>query len=159
MNSSTNPFLHPLKSKIIPTTHSKCAPSAYFYTMKPKLILLFTFLLGFYWQFTQAQQAFTHHVLIWLKNPDSEADMKKLLEGVDLLKRIPEVQKVIVSRPAPTEKRPVVDNSFSLSCLFYFKDIKAHDAYQIHPLHKEFVAKYSTLWQKVLVYDAEEIAD
>ena len=125
--------------------------------MNTKLIFTVAILFCCHCQRAIAQKAFTHHVLIWLKNPDSEADIKKLQEGIALLKRIPEVQQVIVSKPAATEKRPVTDNSFSLSCLFYFKDIKGHDAYQVHPLHKEFVANYSMLWQKVLVYDAEEI--
>ncbi|MDQ8182597.1 Dabb family protein [Pelagicoccus sp. SDUM812005] len=47
-----------------------------------------------------------------------------------------------------------MDNSFSASEILFFDSVEGQDAYQFHPLHKEFVEKYSHLWDKVVVYDA-----
>ena len=35
------------------------------------------------------------------------------------------------------------------------KDIAAHDAYQIDPIHLAFVNTFKTFWNKVQIYDAE----
>ncbi|MDQ5980755.1 MAG: hypothetical protein QG602_3733, partial [Verrucomicrobiota bacterium] len=59
-----------------------------------------------------------------------------------------------VGVPASTEKREVVDNSFSASEILYFDDVAGQDAYQVHPRHQKFVADCSHLWSKVIVYDA-----
>ncbi|MBD5778787.1 Dabb family protein [Pelagicoccus sp. NFK12] len=95
-----------------------------------------------------------HHVFFWLKRPDSQEDLQLLLEGIRGLARVPSVKGLHVGVPASTEKREVVDNSFSASEILFFDSVEGQDAYQVHPLHKEFVEKYSHLWDKVVVYDA-----
>ena len=55
--------------------------------------------------------------------------------------------------PAPTEKREVVDHSFHVSCTLFFDSLEGHAAYQIDPLHLEFIAKYASFWKTVKVYD------
>ncbi len=94
-----------------------------------------------------------HHVFFWLKNPGSEADKMKLIEGLQTLKEIKEVKKLIIGTPASTLKRDVVDNSFDVSELMYFDDVAGQDAYQKHAVHELFVKNYSYLWKKVVVYD------
>ena len=94
-----------------------------------------------------------HHVFFWLKNPGSAADRKELTEGLKTLSGIKEVKKLLIGTPASTEKREVVDNSFDVSELMYFDSAKEQDLYQVHPIHKAFVEKYSHLWEKVVVYD------
>jgi hypothetical protein len=98
-----------------------------------------------------------HHVFFWLKNPGSETDRKQLIEGLKTLKAIKEVKQLLIGTPASTEKREVVDNSFDVSELMYFDNVEGQDAYQIHPVHKAFVDKYSHLWEKVIVYDMQVI--
>ncbi len=95
-----------------------------------------------------------HHVFFWLKNPDSKEDLARLLAGIRGLGRIETVRGLHVGVPASTEKRDVVDNSFSASEILYFDDVAGQAAYQEHPLHKQFVAECSHLWSKVVVYDA-----
>lgn len=95
-----------------------------------------------------------HHVFFWLKNPDSKEDLAKLLAGIRGLARIETVRGIHVGMPASTEKREVVDNSFSASEILYFDDVAGQEAYQVHPLHQQFVAECSHLWRKVIVYDA-----
>lgn len=94
-----------------------------------------------------------HHVFFWLKNPDSEADKKLLIEGLNTLREIEEVKKLLIGTPASTLEREVVDNSFHVSELMYFENVEAQDAYQTHPIHEEFVTNYSHLWERVVVYD------
>jgi hypothetical protein len=94
-----------------------------------------------------------HHVFFWLKNPGSEADKKQLIEGLNTLRTIKEIKQLLIGIPASTEKRDVVDNSFDVSELMYFDSATTQDAYQVHPVHKAFVEKYSHLWERVVVYD------
>lgn len=95
-----------------------------------------------------------HHVFFWLKNPDSKEDLAKLLAGIRSLAAIETVRGIHVGVPASTEKRDVVDNSFSASEILYFDDVEGQNVYQVHPLHQKFVDECSHLWSKVIVYDA-----
>lgn len=98
-----------------------------------------------------------HHVFFWLKNRDSKDDLNKLLEGLRTLEKIESVRKINIGVPASTEKRDVVDNSYSASELIFFDDVAGQDAYQVHPIHKKFVENYSHLWEKVIVYDSIDV--
>ena len=101
-----------------------------------------------------AKSMLAHHVFFWLKNPGSSIDRDKLIEGLRTLQKIESVRQLHIGVPADTEKRPVVDNSFSVSELMFFDDVAGQNIYQEHPLHKKFVENYSSLWEKVIVYDA-----
>jgi hypothetical protein len=108
-------------------------------------------------QMGKKDKQISHHVFFWLKNPESEADLKKLIEGVRTLQKIETIREFHIGVPASTEKRPVVDSSFSVSELLFFDDLEGQEKYQEHPVHKKFVEDYSHLWQKVVVYDSREI--
>lgn len=95
-----------------------------------------------------------HHVFFWLKNPNSKEDLEKLLKGLRTLAKIETVRGVHFGVPASTEKRDVVDNSYSASEILFFDDTAGQKAYQDHPIHKQFVADCSHLWERVVVYDA-----
>ncbi len=103
------------------------------------------------------KQPMIHHVFFWLKNPGSTTDRQKLIEGLKTLAGIKEVKKLLIGTPAATEQRGVVDNSYDVSELMYFDTIEAQNAYQVHPIHKAFVEKYSHLWNKVVVYDMQVV--
>jgi hypothetical protein len=94
-----------------------------------------------------------HQVFFWLKNPGSISDRKKLAEGLKKLSAIPQIKLLKIGFPAGTEKREVVDNSWDVSELMFFEDLKAQKAYQDHPLHQAFIQQYSHLWERVIVYD------
>jgi hypothetical protein len=95
-----------------------------------------------------------HHVFFWLKNPDSKEDKAKLVAGIKALKKIETVKDIHVGVVASTEKRDVVDTSWSVSELIFFTDVQGQAVYQDHPLHLEFIKNCSSLWEKVVVYDA-----
>lgn len=95
-----------------------------------------------------------HHVFFWLKNPASKEDLAKLLKGLATLAQIESVRGAHFGVPASTEKRDVVDNSYSASEILFFDDTVGQKTYQDHPIHKQFVEDCSDLWVKVVVYDA-----
>lgn len=95
-----------------------------------------------------------HHVFFWLKNPNSKADLEKLLAGLRTLEEIESVRGIHIGVPASTEKRAVVDASFSVSEILFFDDVASQNVYQEHPIHKQFVKDCSHLWERVVVYDA-----
>jgi len=99
-----------------------------------------------------------HHVFFWLKNPDSKEDLAKLPAGLRTLAGIDTVRGIHIGVPADTEQRGVVDGSYSASELLFFDDVAGQDAYQVHPIHKQFVADCEHLWQRVVVYDATAVA-
>lgn len=95
-----------------------------------------------------------HHVFFWLKRRGSQEDLAMLLEGLQTLRNIETVRKLHIGVPADTEKRAVVDASYSVSELMFFDDTAGQEIYQDHPLHKKFIATYGHLWEKVVVYDS-----
>jgi hypothetical protein len=95
-----------------------------------------------------------HHVFFWLKNPGSTEDLAKLLAGLLTLADIETVRAAHFGVPASTEKRDVVDNSYSASEILFFDDEAGQKIYQDHPIHQQFVADCSHLWDRVVVYDA-----
>ncbi|CAN5473419.1 Dabb family protein [soil metagenome] len=99
----------------------------------------------------------THHVFFWLKNPSSTADLDRLIEGLKTLKKIESIRQIHIGVPADTEKREVVDNSYSVSELMFFDDTAGQKIYQDHPIHKKFVEDCSPLWDKVVVYDTVNV--
>ena len=99
----------------------------------------------------------THHVFFWLKNPDSKEDLNKLIEGLKTLQKIESIRRLHIGVPASTEKRDVVDSSFSVSELMFFDDVEGQNIYQEHPIHKKFIEQCSHLWSKVIVYDSIDV--
>lgn len=96
-----------------------------------------------------------HTVYFWLKpelTAQQRADFRK---GVESLGTIKAVDKIYVGTPAKTEKRPIIDSSFSVALTVICKDIAAHDAYQADPIHLVFINACKTFWHKVQIYDAE----
>ena len=35
------------------------------------------------------------------------------------------------------------------------KDVAAHDAYQVDPIHHAFIDQFKSFWNRVQIYDAE----
>ena len=103
------------------------------------------------------QKKIIHHVFFWLKNPSSKEDLNALIAGLRTLKKIKAIQEIHIGVPAATEKRSVVDNSYSVSELLFFDDLASQKAYQDDPVHQKFIEDCSHLWEKVIVYDTVKI--
>jgi hypothetical protein len=98
-----------------------------------------------------------HHVFFWLKNRESKEDLAKLLEGLRTLDKIETIRKLHIGVPASTEKRDVVDSSYSASELMFFDDTAGQKTYQDHPIHQKFIKDCGHLWEKVVVYDSMDV--
>jgi len=98
--------------------------------------------------------SFVHIVFFWLKEPDNpaarqafEAALTKFIEGT------PGIKSSHVGTPADTD-RPVIDSTYTYNLVVVFDSKADHDAYQVHPLHKEFIENAGPLWERVQVYDS-----
>jgi hypothetical protein len=50
--------------------------------------------------------------------------------------------------------RDVNDQGYDVSLHVYFRDKAAHDVYQDHPRHKQFIAEMNANWKTVRVFDS-----
>jgi hypothetical protein len=99
------------------------------------------------------KEMFVHHVYFWLKNPDSEEDKNKLIDGLRKLSKVKTIKMFHIGKPAATS-RDVIDRSYAASWLAIFDDQAAQDNYQTDPIHLRFVDECSLLWTRVVVYDS-----
>jgi len=98
---------------------------------------------------------FSHVVIFWT-HPNNPKAPEALIAGVEkYLKPIPGVIGFHIGRMAPSH-RGVVDQSYQVALNLMFPDKKTQDAYQVHPLHLEFVEKvFKPNCARCVVYDFE----
>lgn len=94
-----------------------------------------------------------HSVFFWLKPGLGDEEVAAFRAGLDSLKGIEVAEAVFVGTPAETD-RPVIDRSYTFGLTVLLPDMAAHDAYQVHPLHKAFLENFAQNWDRVLIYDA-----
>jgi hypothetical protein len=95
-----------------------------------------------------------HTVFFWLKKNSRAGERERLIQGChQLLGKIPTVQHLWAGAPASTPARDVIDATYDVGLTVALEDMKAHDIYQEHPLHKEFIAKHKEYWDRVRIYD------
>jgi len=83
---------------------------------------------------------FSHVVIFWTK-PELPEAADALIAGAEkYLRPIPFAQSFHLGRMVPSH-RPVVDQSYQVGLHLLFEDKAAEAAYQVHPLHVEFVEK------------------
>lgn len=100
---------------------------------------------------------FAHIVYFWLKNPNSEND-KKAFEA-SLIKFISNsvfIKTRHLGIPASTN-REVIDSTYSYNLSLTFENKELQDKYQVEKGHVQFIEESSKLWEKVIVYDSENI--
>ncbi len=96
---------------------------------------------------------FVHTVYFYTK-PNTPAAAVAQLEADcrTYLARIPTVRQLFTGRPAMTP-REVVDNSYAVGLTVLLDDAAAHNVYQTHELHLQFIARNKAHWQRVQIYD------
>tara|TARA_Y100000815_G_scaffold275771_1_gene317248 strand:- start:12957 stop:13442 length:486 start_codon:yes stop_codon:yes gene_type:complete len=100
---------------------------------------------------------FAHNVYFWFKEPNNEAHRQQMMASCRTLARESQyIQTVHIGTPALSD-RDVVDDSFTFSWVVTFANAADQAAYQTEPVHLKFIEEASHLWEKVLVYDSEEI--
>ncbi len=96
---------------------------------------------------------FVHTVYFYMKPGTSQMARDALVKDCrEFLGKIPTVCHLWAGVPAMTP-RDVVDNSYGVGLTVVLEDSAAHDVYQVHPLHLEFIARNKEHWQRVQVYD------
>ncbi len=93
---------------------------------------------------------FIHTVYFWFKENANPQLKEEFITGLDKLAKIKSIQSVYYGPPAGTP-RDVVDNSYDYAWITTFKTSADHDAYQIDPIHLEFIERYKELWEEVKV--------
>jgi len=96
-----------------------------------------------------------HTVFFWLKEGLSDEDLKLFDEKVRNLGTISSIKQSYVGTPSSTEKRPVIDASYTYSLTHIFESVEDQNIYQVHDIHNEFIDLCSKMWEKVIVYDAD----
>ena len=98
---------------------------------------------------------FSHVVIFWT-DPANPGAADELIAGAKkYLAPIPGIVHFHVGKMVPSH-RPVVDQSYQVALNVVFTDKPAQDAYQVHPLHAEFIEKaFKPMARKVVVYDFE----
>jgi len=95
-----------------------------------------------------------HSVFFWFKADADAARVAEFEAGLRRLTGVEQIQQAYFGKPAQTQARPVIDASYDWALIVHFASIADHDAYQDHPLHTEFVERFSATWEQVRVYDA-----
>jgi hypothetical protein len=98
---------------------------------------------------------FSHIVIFWTDPGQPNAADQLVASASKLLQPIPGLVHFQVGKMIGSQ-RPVVDQSYQVALNTVFTSQAAHDAYQVHPAHVEFVQKYvKPLVKKIVVYDFE----
>ena len=82
---------------------------------------------------------FVHTVYFWFKDGVSEEDKKRMIRHCEELRG----------------KIQALRHTYAVGLCTVFADRDGHDVYQVHELHKEFIARNKALWSRVQVYDFE----
>lgn len=97
----------------------------------------------------------SHDVYFTLKDKSPES-RKKLLDSCSkYLTGHPGVVFYATGTVNETLRREVNDLDFDVTLQLVFVDKAAHDAYQIHPKHQQFIEENKPTWAKVRVFDAD----
>ncbi len=96
-----------------------------------------------------------HNVYFWYVDGADQNEIANFERELQTLGTISSIGKYYYGPPAGTAVRGPVDNSYDIAINVFFKDLAAHDAYQIDPIHLAFIEKCKHLWEKVVVYDNE----
>lgn len=96
-----------------------------------------------------------HSVYFWFKPDADPAVVARFEDGLLRLTAIPDIQMAHIGRPEATPKRAVIDDSYAWGLIETFADLAAHDRYQEHEIHQQFLKEFSSSWLKVQVYDVK----
>ena len=94
-----------------------------------------------------------HCVFFWAKEDLSASERADWEASLRSLLAIEHLVEGTVGVPAAVKERPSVDRSYAFALQLKFRDIAAHDAYQVHPVHKAFHERCVKYWSRALVYD------
>ena len=96
------------------------------------------------------------HMVYFTLKDNSPAAIQKLIESArKYLAGHPGTVFFAVGTLVPDLKREVNDREFDVALQVVFLSRAAHDAYQVHPRHVQFIEENRPNWAKVRVFDAD----
>lgn len=99
---------------------------------------------------------FTHIVNFWLKKDLTDQERRTFEDSVRSLGTIATVDVFHLGIPASTD-RPVIDRSYDFCMVCMFRSRADHDAYQVDPIHDLFRDVCSSLWERIVIYDSDQV--
>ena len=106
---------------------------------------------------TLSRRDFSHVVLFYLKNPGNQAEREQFETSLStFVKNSQHVKSSHLGTPAATD-RAVVDKSYTYIMILNFSSKEEQDKYQDEAGHKQFIGESEHLWEKVIVYDSENM--
>lgn len=96
-----------------------------------------------------------HMVYFTLKDRSPAAIEKMLTACRTYLMGHPGLVFFAVGTLVPDLKRPVNQLDFDIALQTVFESRAAHDAYQLHPRHVQFIEENKPNWERVRVFDAD----
>ena len=104
-----------------------------------------------------AKASFSHVVLFYLKHPGNQAERQQFETSLNtFIKNSQHVKSIHLGTPASSD-RAVVDKSYTYMMVLTFASSEEQDKYQEEVGHKKFIEESEHLWQKVVVYDSENM--
>jgi len=101
-----------------------------------------------------AEALLAHNVYFTLTDNSTAARDRLLAACKKNLSRHPGTVFFAVGVRATELSRPVNDLDFDVGLHIIFQNQAAHDAYQVAPLHEQFVEENKSNWKKVRVFDS-----
>lgn len=96
-----------------------------------------------------------HMVYFTLKDRGQAAIDKLIADCRQYLTDHPGTVFFAVGTLVPDLRRPVNQTDFDVALQVVFQDRQAHDAYQVHPRHVQFIEANKANWEMVRVFDAD----
>jgi hypothetical protein len=96
-----------------------------------------------------------HIVFFTLKDASPAAQQSLITACKKYLKGHPGEVYFSVGTLVPDLARPVNDRAFHVSLHLIFDSRQAHDAYQTHPRHQQFIDENKANWAQVRVFDSD----
>jgi len=93
-----------------------------------------------------------HSVYFWLERDLDDTRRVAFLAALKSLAAIPTIRNFQCGSPIVSD-RPVVDRTYDLAVVEQFDDLAGLAAYQVHPLHQEFLRQHAKDWARIVVYD------
>jgi len=103
---------------------------------------------------SETPAAMTHCVFFSLKDNSAENCQALVDDCYRLLTRPEGLISLHAGVRDPELARPVNDQTFDVALITVFESRAAHDAYQTHPDHVEFLSSNKESWSAVRVFDA-----
>lgn len=101
---------------------------------------------------------FAHVVYFWFKDPDNTSHKAKFEKSLHTFLNNSKYAKTNFIGTPPKAVREVVDDSFTYNLIVTFESAEAQAGYQEEEAHMTFIEECKDFWEKVIVYDAQGIA-